>query len=297
MLVVVLAIDLFNETLPHKPYYADDLSYGVRIASKARALRAQHIQPNPVHAQHWLVFDVDRAGAAIDWSDRNAPTPNLTVMNPANAHAHLLYALETPIRTTPDGSLKALKYAAAIERGIGSKLAADPGYSGLICKNPNHSTWNTYEWRPQPYTLDELADYVDLRAANHATFNETAGLGRNCDLFEKSRQWAYRAIRDYHRFPFEQWSGACLQYIEAQNMNFPQPLSFPECKAIASSVSKWTWTHITPDGFSEVQAQRGRKGGTVSKRSAVSDSARTLKPWEEMGVSRATFYRRLRETR
>ncbi|MGE6587864.1 replication initiation protein, partial [Raoultella planticola] len=26
----------------------------------------------------WLGFDVDRAGAAIDWSDRNAPAPTLT---------------------------------------------------------------------------------------------------------------------------------------------------------------------------------------------------------------------------
>lgn len=293
----MLAIDLFNETLPHKPYYADDLSYGVRIASKARALRAQHIQPNPAYAQHWLVFDVDRAGAAMDWSDRNAPAPNLTVMNPANSHAHLLYALNTPIRTAPDGSLKALRYAAAVERGLCGKLAADPCYSGLICKNPNHLAWKTYSWRPQAYTLDELADYVDLTAANHGTFKEAAGLGRNCELFEKARQWAYSAIRNFWSFPFEQWRGACLQYVEAQNLNFPQPLSFPECKAIASSVSKWTWTHITAGGFSEVQALRGRKGGTVSKRGTSTTSVETLKPWVEMGISRRTYYRRMSGTK
>jgi hypothetical protein len=28
--------------------------------------------------------DVDRAGAAIDWSDRNAPAPTLTITNPEN---------------------------------------------------------------------------------------------------------------------------------------------------------------------------------------------------------------------
>ncbi|MEX0635108.1 replication initiation protein [Serratia ureilytica] len=51
----------------------------------------------------WLGFDVDRAGAAIDWSDRNAPAPTLTITNPDNGHAHLLYALETSIRTAPNG--------------------------------------------------------------------------------------------------------------------------------------------------------------------------------------------------
>lgn len=30
----------------------------------------------------WLGFDVDRIGAAIDWSDRNAPAPTLTITNP-----------------------------------------------------------------------------------------------------------------------------------------------------------------------------------------------------------------------
>ncbi|MDU0940166.1 MAG: replication initiation protein, partial [Clostridiales bacterium] len=47
------------------------------------------MRQNQPHAQFWLVFDVDREGAAIDWSDRNAPAPNITVKNPVNGHAHL----------------------------------------------------------------------------------------------------------------------------------------------------------------------------------------------------------------
>ncbi len=81
----------------------------------------------------WLGFDVDRTGAAIDWSDRNAPAPTLTITNPENGHAHLLYALETPVRTAPDGN-EPLRYAAAVENALRKKLEADTGYSGLICK-------------------------------------------------------------------------------------------------------------------------------------------------------------------
>ncbi|WFN98240.1 hypothetical protein OUA02_18225 (plasmid) [Edwardsiella ictaluri] len=45
----------------------------------------------------------------------------------------------------------------------------------------------------------------------------------------------------------------------------------------------------------EIQAARGRKGGKVggakSKRGSVEDSARSLKPWEALGISRAWYYR------
>ncbi|WP_432758876.1 replication initiation protein [Escherichia coli] len=58
-----------------------------------------------------------------------------------NGHAHLLYALNIAVRTAPDASVKALKYAAAVERSLCEKLCADVNYSGLICKNPFHLEW------------------------------------------------------------------------------------------------------------------------------------------------------------
>ncbi|MCP6133560.1 replication initiation protein, partial [Klebsiella pneumoniae] len=111
---------------------------------------------NQPHAMFWLGFDVDRTGAAIDWNDRNAPAPTLTITNPDNGHAHLLYALRTSIRTAPDGKMKPLRYAAAVENALRKKLEADAGYSGLICKNPNHSHWRIAVWQPELYTLDWL---------------------------------------------------------------------------------------------------------------------------------------------
>ncbi|MCZ5921676.1 replication initiation protein, partial [Escherichia coli] len=55
--------------------------------------------------------------------------------------------------------------AAAIERSLCEKLCADVNYSGLICKNPFHLEWQVMEWREEAYTLDELADYLDLSAS------------------------------------------------------------------------------------------------------------------------------------
>ncbi|EKN8021237.1 replication initiation protein, partial [Escherichia coli] len=289
----------------HRPYHTDDLAFGLRISGKGRALLARYIQQNQPHAQFWLVFDVDRVGAAIDWSDRNAPAPNITVKNPVNGHAHLLYALNIAVRTVPDASVKALKYAAAIERALCEKLGADVNYSGLICKNPFHLEWQVMEWREEAYTLDELADYLDLSASERRSIDKHYGMGRNCHLFEITRKWAYRAIRQ--GWPaFSPWLDAVIQRVEMYNASLPVPLSPAECRAIGKSIAKYTYRKFSPEGFSAVQAARGRKGGNAnssenqaikgqkSKRVAVATSARTLKPWVTLGISRATYYRKLK---
>ncbi len=127
------ALHYFEENLPHRPYHTDDLAFGLRISGKGRALLARYIQQNQPHAQFWLVFDVDREGAAIDWSDRNAPAPNITVQNPVNGHAQLLYALNNTVRTAPAAPVKALHYASAVERSRWETLCAEVSYSGVIC--------------------------------------------------------------------------------------------------------------------------------------------------------------------
>ncbi len=228
-------LELFNDRLPHKPYFSDDLHFGVRIAGKERAILAKYIQFNQPHAMFWLGFDVDRTGAAIDWSDRNAPAPTLTITNPENGHAHLLYALETPVRTAPDGKMKPLRYAAAVENALRKKLEADTGYSGLICKNPNHGHWKIAVWQPELYTLDWLADFLDLNAANDKEIVADYGLGRNCTLFDKTRKWAYRAIRQ--GWPeYEQWLQACYERASAYNLQFASPLDENEVIGIAKSI-------------------------------------------------------------
>ena len=223
-------------------------------------------------------FDVDRVGAAIDWSDRNSPAPNVTVKNPVNGHAHLLYALNIAVRTAPDSSVKALKYAAAIERSLCEKLDADANYSGLICKNPFHLEWQVKEWREEPYSLDELADYLDLSASARRSIDKHYGMGRNCHLFEMTRKWAYRAIRQ--GWPaFSQWLDAVIQRVEMYNASLPVPLSPPECRAIGKSIAKYTHRNFTPETFAqyvadthtpEIQAKRGRKGG-IAKGEAYDD--------------------------
>ncbi|HBW7018105.1 TPA: replication initiation protein [Klebsiella pneumoniae] len=287
------ALELFNDKLPHKPYFSDDVHFGVRIAGKERAILAKYIQFNQPHAMFWFGFYVVRVGAAIDWSDRNAPAPTLTITNPENGHAHLLYALKTSIRTAPDGKMKPLKYAAAVENALCKKLDADVGYSGLICKNPNHSHWKIAVWQRELYTLDWLAESLDLNAANDKEIVADYGLGRNCTLFDKTRKWAYRAIRQ--GWPeYDQWLQACHERASAYNLQFASPLDVNEGNGIAKSIAKWTYYNPTKKTFElfiknthsqKTQSIRGKKGGRPSLSS----------PWVSLGVSRSTFFLEIRK--
>ncbi|WP_252996629.1 replication initiation protein, partial [Shigella flexneri] len=130
------ALQYFEENLPHRPYHTDDLAFGLRISGKGRALLARYNQQNQPHAQFWLVFDVDREGAAIDWSDRNAPAPNITVKNPVNGHAHLLYALNIAVTPPPDSSLPSLHYAASVSLSLFAPLFASVNSLVLIFPTP-----------------------------------------------------------------------------------------------------------------------------------------------------------------
>ena len=309
----VQQLEFFASRLPKKPYHTDCLASGLRIVARETARKSRYIQPNGATHKYYLVFDVDRAGAAIDWTDRKAPAPNITAMNRDNGHAHLIYCLETSIRTAPDANIKPLKYAAAVERALCHALDADVRYSGLICENPLNVHWQVTVWEENAYTLDWLADCLDMSAANTPKIDFDYGLGRNCALFEKTRQWSYRAIRQgYPEYP--QWVEAAIQRVEAYNLQLVTPLSAAECATIGKSVAKWTYQHFTEKSWlewvakthtPEIQAARGRKGGKVggkiggkiggkvSKRKPVTDSARTLQPWIELGISRRTYYRRM----
>ena len=257
-------LELFRERLPRKPYHTDELTTGLAIADVSRALGARYIQPNGPTHRHWIVFDVDQPAATLSWDDVGAPAPNITVTNRANGHAHLIYGLETPIRTAPDGNVAPLRYAAAIEAALREKLSADLGYSGLICKNPLHTHWLVQVWEPYSYDLNWLADYLDLSPYNGRKQLPAYGLGRNCTLFEKTRQWAYKAIRQ--GWPgYEAWLAAVVERAIGYNVQFEQPLPVNEVRHTAKSIAKWTHRNLTPAGFSAVQAARGAKGGRLSK--------------------------------
>lgn len=277
------ALALFRERIPAKPYCTNDPARGLRVLPADIATRYRHIQPNGPMMCGWLVFDLDFAGAAFAWDDNGLPVPTITAINPANSHAHLFYGLESPVALSDAAHDAPIRYAAAVQAAFRSKLGADPGYAGLIAKNPLCPDWKVIPVG-KIYELGELAEYVHLPKSRPSA--QQTGLGRNCTLFDELRAWAYRNVL------VEKRNGADFAYwlavttAQASRLNsFSVPLAGDEMHSIAKSVAKWTWSNFTDARLSEIQSARGKLGGRP--RSTTLDG----EPWKKLGISRSSYYR------
>ena len=259
-------IDEFLTPLPHRPYCADDLADGLRIRSLQTAKTRRYLQINPPTQQHYLVFDVDRQGAAFAWEDCNVAPPNYAAINPKNGHAHLVYKLAEPVATSENARLEPLRYLAAVERGYRVELGADSGYSGLITRNPYKTL--TLCLHKHEYDLGELCEWLKRDLGEYAE-RETvvAGLGRNVTLFDTVRVWAYRSVRFYRVTArsrlFDVWRNEVEDYALGINAQFISPLAYSEVKATAKSIAKYCWKYDAEaeSRFSKKQAERGKLGG------------------------------------
>ncbi|NLN58982.1 MAG: plasmid replicase [Gammaproteobacteria bacterium] len=238
------------------------------IRTKEIAIKKPYIQINPPLMTVYFVFDDDKSDSALSWFDAGLPRPLWTTQNPENGHCHHCYKLEIPLCTSEYASIKAIKYAHAIYHAYAVGMGADLSYSHLITKNPLNDQWRTIFWTDKAYSLDYLADFVDLPKKLPKKL-EVVGLGRNVTMFEKGRYWAYSAIRDYqHHTSSHEWERAVRAQLEAINSEFEQSLPYSEVKATAKSIAKWVWrNHNSAEfqqAFSEKQAKRGKKGALVA---------------------------------
>lgn len=288
---VMLILPEIYENLPLKPYCTDDLG-GLVIRPRKTAVKMRYIQHNPPCMTHFICLDIDHEHGAMRWAEEYLPPPRWTSQNPKNGHAHIVYELKTPVCTSEHGSRKALEYLAKIQAGLVRATRADVGYTNFITKNPMHEHWRTEVWTKEAYELNYLADFVDLRPLT-ATEKEY-GLGRNCTLFDTVRHWAYSAIRGHRGKTWEQWYQSVLKHAQNANMMFLEPLPYSEIKATAKSIAKYCWKRDAYhyNEFIYRQTIKGSKGGKVSKRKPVATSEQSLKPWEVLGISRATYYRK-----
>ena len=259
---------LFRDTLPQKPYCTDELG-NLFIRPALQAIKRKYIQPNSPHDLRWLVYDVDRPTAHFDWYDLKVPPPNITVMNKENGHAHLLYGLSVPVYKQPEAHQKPLRYAASIDVALSRTLEADPGYSGLICKNPLHNYWDIQVWQKYAYDLNLMADFLDLEPyQDRRTYLPPVGLGRNCTMFDLTRHWAYKEIRKDNFLNEDFFIYECIAYAAGKNDTFPIPLPYSEVKATGKSIGRWTYRNMSPAGFKNWGDNRRKKSITVRKTKA-----------------------------
>jgi hypothetical protein len=274
-------LSIFSERLPHRPYCSDDLQYGLQIRPLQTALERRFIQYNSPASINWLTFDIDRVYCEDSEWAIIAP-PNIAVRNPANGHAHLLYGIAAPVSKTAASRPAPLRLLSAINEGFRHALGADTGFTELICKNPLHPHWTVTTPRTELYDLGELAEWVDLDASDRrvrATPKRSqVGLGRNCNLFNALRTWAYRWVKDYQGGPLERWHEAVLDKAERLN-TFNDPLPYSEIKATARSCAKWTWNTYTGRATAATLAEDGLNPETFSLLQSNLGQMGNLKRW------------------
>lgn len=250
-------IELFRQSLPERPYCADEFPLQM-IRDKASAMRRRYIQPNAPWDLRWLLYDVDRETSLWDWQEKRVAAPNIVAMNRDNGHAHLFYGLAVPVHERFGGRRPKdhpLRYAASIDVAMTEALEADPGYVKHLAKNPLHDSWHVQTFQDVPYELGWLADYLDLEPYRDKRRNlPEIGLGRNCTLFDRVRMWAYREIRGIWQdslglWTYDLWFASVVKKAEIVNMEFTPSLPHSEVKATAKSIARYVWEHMTPEGF------------------------------------------------
>ena len=293
-------LQLLEARLPSKPYCSDDLTQGLQIRPANIATRKKYIQANPPWLRSWLIFDIDREGAVVAWDDADLPEPFWSSQNPVNGHAHLCFGLDAPVLLGRHDRQKPMRYLAAVESAMRVRLDADPGYSGLITKNPRHPHWRTF-WNRSGglYELGELVEWLDLpKFINKRDQPERVGIGRNVATFDHVRYIAYRCVRGWKsqggRGVFVRYLNhlhdLALQYTHNEH---PSPLERNECHHIAKSIARWTWTHFDVEAsdrrFSALQSWRGRMGG----RPAMEDKKASARLMRSQGMGIRAIAREL----
>ena len=253
----------FVKNLPYKPYSSDDLSFGLKISNAERALKRSYIQQNPRNMVCCITIDMDREDAIFAAYDANIVEPTLSVINKYKniGRGHLDFFLKVPVCISENANRHPIQYLAAIQSALIKKLGGDPGYVGLVTKNPLNSDYDCWIGEGKSYTLDELAECLDLEPVKTKwrKKKKEEGLGhlsRNCDVFDDLRFWAYDRVsdaRDSHSY--SAWFD-CVA-AEAENLNKHQVpmLDHRELKAIVKSVAHWTWDKYTGQGSG---CKRGR---------------------------------------
>jgi len=175
----------------------------------------------------------------------------------------------------------------------------------------------------------EPEDMQILRCTRDTEFAEA---GRNCWLTSNLGKYAVRTAWRHRNsgMTFEGFTRHMTEKAFELNQSFDEPLRTNEVLGIVRSVAKWAWRTSTAAAFSEIQRHRARirrrrneriltsipnlselTSGDVAqilgctKRNArnyhavsraqyEANSLSRKKPWNALGISRATYYRRKR---
>ena len=215
--------------------------------------------------------------------------------------------MEVPVARHNGAHTAPLSYLAHVADRLAHHLGADPGYTGLITRNPINPGPECYtHWgRMFPYTIGELDK---LLPKDKPPSRRQTGIGRNCDLFLSMVSEVFRP-RWAAILGAKGWSKAWLEYVKVQNVAMFGDSFLPnsECRSIAKSCFRYWTRHYDPERFSDIQRSRMGKrwhGNYAYDFDHQAEDVRQLKSWglkqvtigAVVGLSRSQVYRILAQS-
>lgn len=260
---------------PLRPLCSNQKDGKYKRRTKDEALHYAYIEANPLCVQSLIVADVDY-GNYWAYEDKDLPAPSWRSSTLFPDSYHAVWALRTPVCLTDAGKRPPVNLLARVEAGLRRALSADEAYSGRITKNPLHpmhtTTWGingeTDQSNIETYTLKELAEALDYAHLLPKLWEKktlkNSGVGRNVELFDITRNWAYRAVKRYWGERYSDWEETVLAYAYNKNLStiadtWETPLPQTEVKHLARSIAKWVWRKFTPERLSAIQSHRGKQ--------------------------------------
>ena len=221
------------------------------------------LELQPPHAFVAIVLDCDTPSDSGWPGGKPSIAPSWLVVNtrpgtperrPGGLHA--VYSIETPVARLNAAHTLPLAYLAHVADRLSHHLGADPGYTGLITRNPINPGPECFtHWgRMFPYTLSEL----DKRLPKgKPPSRRQTGIGRNCDLFKSMVSEVFRP-RWTPILGAQGWSEAWLDHVRGQNaaMFAPDILPDSECRSIALSCFRYWTIQYAPGRFRDIQRAR-----------------------------------------
>lgn len=251
-------VNEFYSWAPPYPYCSDDLEHGCHREPLAEAREKPYIQTNGKY-QHSIVIDCDYPNSFFADEDNNFYRPNWTTINNRNGHTQHFYCI-VPVKKNDWNQTKAMRLLAKTQLGITRRLKGDLGFTNFLTKTVGHDAWRTEHRSDVPYTLTELVSKLDPCELNPITkAEEEFQLGRNCSTFNRVRKWSYRAVLKHN--DYQSWLNCVLSKVLEDNTRYSSPMNEYECKGLARSIAKWTFSRFSGEKFSQIQAARGSLKG------------------------------------
>lgn len=284
--------------LPRTMLVTNNLESGLHTEPKTTGVRHRYIQINHHNLTKMMVFDVDNSVNLYDWKYLDIPVPNLIIVNPKNQHCHMVYLLNDQnfVCRSEKARLKDILIYQAIYTQLCTKLNADSRYVQKIMKNPFHNSWNTQVIHDDTYTFEDFAKYIDFKSLDGNSIRSEKSLlnegeGRNCTVFERTRYYAYAALKTFNYGFTEEdtqnFYNAVYKYAETVNSEFAVPLGKREIKATVKSITNWTLMHFGSTGEKQDFEKKDIWGKTSREKSLKTRTAIKQKNIEKAGLLKA----------